>query len=121
MRIVTLCGSSKFKKQFREVEAVLALQGNIVLSLNFFEHADGIEISPEQAAVLAEVHRYKLNMCDEVFVIDVDGYIGESTREEIEFAKRNRKNIKYYSQKPFPKYLGEQFITNDDDVVSSEK
>lgn len=85
--IITLCGSSKFKQTFHEVEAKLCLEGNIVLSVNLFGHADNLDVfNPETKSMLDDIHRQKIIMSDKVFVINVGGYIGESTRSEIEFA-----------------------------------
>ncbi len=98
MKIITLCGSTKFKKEFREIEAYLALEGNVVLSLNFFEQSENIVLTKEQFSVLEKVHQRKLEMCDEVFVVDVNNYIGESTKKEILFAKEIDKPIRYFSK-----------------------
>lgn len=98
MKVITLCGSTKFKEQFEKANAHLTLQGNIVISLGFFEQSDGIEITQEQAELFERIHIEKINMCDEIFVIDVNGYIGKSTRKEIDYAKQNGKVIRYYSQ-----------------------
>lgn len=102
MRIITLCGSTKFKKQFEQTNAYLTLQGNIVISVAFFEHSEGIEITKEQADLLGTLHLRKIDLSDEVFVIDVDGYIGESTRKEIEYAEEQGKLIRYYSNGEIP-------------------
>lgn len=98
MKIITLCGSTKFKKQFEEANAYLTLQGNIVISLGFFEQSEGIEITQEQAKLFEKIHYEKINMADEIFVIDVNRYIGNSTRNEIEYAKQRGKAIHYYSK-----------------------
>ncbi len=98
MKIITLCGSTKFKKEFREVEAILALKGNVVLSLNFFEQSDNISLTKEQFSVLEKVHQRKLDMCDEVYIIDVNNYIGESTKNEIKYATEQNKPIRYYTK-----------------------
>lgn len=98
MRVITLCGSTKFKEQFEKANAYLTLQGNIVISLGFFEQSEGIEITSEQEALFERIHLEKINMADEIFVIDVNGYIGNSTKKEIDYAKRNGKSIRYYSQ-----------------------
>lgn len=97
MKVITLCGSTKFKKQFEEVNAKLTLQGHVVISLGFFEQSEGIKIRPEQAALFESIHYKKIDLADEIFVIDVDNYIGESTQKEIEYAKRKGKGIFYYS------------------------
>lgn len=98
MNVITLCGSTKFKEQFEKANAYLTLQGNIVLSLGFFEQSEGIKITEEQAELFEQMHYEKINMSDEIFVIDVNGYIGNSTRKEIEYAKLHGKLIRYYSQ-----------------------
>lgn len=99
MRVITLCGSTKFKKEFREVEAMLTLQGQIVISLGFFEQSDGIILTNEQEKMFEEMHYRKIDLSDEIYVIDVQGYIGNSTRKEIEYAKDKGKVIRYYSEK----------------------
>ncbi len=98
MKVITLCGSTKFKKQFQQANTFLTLKGNIVISLAFFEQAEGFEITQEQAELLGELHFRKIDLSDEIFVIDVAGYIGNSTRREIEYAKVNGKTIQYYSE-----------------------
>ncbi|WP_349408533.1 DUF4406 domain-containing protein [Pseudalkalibacillus sp. SCS-8] len=98
MRVITLCGSTKFKKQFRETEASLTLQGHVVISLGFFEQSEGIQITEEQEQLFKKIHFKKIDMADEIFVIDVDGYIGSSTSKEIEYANKTNKPIRYYSK-----------------------
>lgn len=98
MRVITLCGSTKFKKQFRETEAQLTLQGNIVMSLGIFGQSEGITITAEQERLFAKLQYRRIDMSDEIFVIDVDGYIGNSTRREIEYAKDRGKVVRYYSE-----------------------
>lgn len=60
--------------------------------------SEGIEITQEQAKLFEKIHYEKINMSDEIFVIDVNGYIGNSTRKEIDYAKQHGKSIHYYSQ-----------------------
>jgi hypothetical protein len=98
MKVITLCGSTKFKEQFEKANAYHTLQGNIVISLGFFEQSEGIKITQEQAELLEEIHYKKINMSDEIFVIDVNGYMGESTKKEIEYAKQQGKLVSYYSE-----------------------
>ena len=98
MKIITLCGSTKFKEQFEKANAYLTCQGHIVISLGFFEQSEGTQITHEQAESFEKIHIEKINMSDEIFVIDVKGYIGESTKKEIDYAKRTGKSIRYYSK-----------------------
>lgn len=97
MRVITLCGSTKFKKQFEKINAALTLQGNIVISLGFFEQSENILITKEHEELFKQIHLRKIDMSDEIFVIDVNGYIGESTKMEIDYAKERGKIIRYYS------------------------
>jgi uncharacterized protein YkuJ len=102
MKIITLCGSTKFKEQFEQANAFLTLQGNIVISVAFFEQTEGFEITEEQAELLGDLHFRKIDISDEIFVIDVNGYIGNSTRNEIEYAGKTGKTIRYYSDGEIP-------------------
>lgn len=92
--IITLCGSTRFKNEFLEVQKKLTLEGNIVISLGVFNHS-GDKITDEQRKQFVEMHKQKIDMSDEIFVINVGGYIGESTRSEIEYAKKHGKKISY--------------------------
>lgn len=56
MRVITLCGSTKFKEQFEQANAFLTLQGNIVISVAFFEQSEGFKITEEQAELLGNLH-----------------------------------------------------------------
>lgn len=92
--IITLCGSIKFKSEFMKVQEELTLKGNIVFTPNFFNNLKD-EINMETRKMLDEMHRQKIDMSNEIYVINVGGYIGESTRSEIEYAKSNGKKISY--------------------------
>ena len=93
--IITLCGSIKFKNEFIKVQERLTLEGNIVFTPNFFYNIKKEEINEKTKKMLDEMHRQKIDMSDEIYVINVGGYIGESTKSEIEYAKEKRKEISY--------------------------
>ncbi|EDZ49447.1 hypothetical protein [Bacillus cereus] len=97
MKIITLCGSTKFKEVFEEVNESLTLLGHIVLSVGVFVHSKELIVRPNQKKLLDKLHKKKIDLSDEIFVIDVNGYIGSSTRNEIEYAKRKNKKINYLS------------------------
>ena len=97
MNIITLCGSTKFKKYFEQVARVLSLQGNIILSVCVFEHA-GDRITQEQKVLLDDIHKRKIDMSDTIYVINPNGYIGESTASEIAYAKAHNKRIIYMEE-----------------------
>ena len=94
-KIITLCGSTRFKSAFEEMERKLTLEGVIVLTVGFYEKIDGTVLSENQIELLNELHRKKIQMSDGIFVINKDGYIGTSTQSEIEFAKVLGKVVEY--------------------------
>ena len=93
--IITLCGSIKFKDEFMKVQEKLTLDGNIVLTPNFFNNIKKEEIGLETKKMLDEMHKQKIDMSDEIYVINFGGYIGESTKTEIEYAKTKGKKVSY--------------------------
>ncbi len=93
---MTLCGSTRFKEQFMQAQKELTLQGCIVISVGLFGHSGDAEVWTEGTkAMLDDMHLRKIDMADEIFVINVDGYIGESTRREIAYAKQTGKPVRY--------------------------
>lgn len=95
-KVITLCGSTKFKEQYLEAQKRLTLEGNIVISVGLFGHSGDNEVWTEGTkAMLDDMHLRKIDMADEVFVINVGGYIGESTRQEIAYAKENGKPVRF--------------------------
>ena len=95
MKTITLCGSTKFKSEYEECNKKLTLEGNIVISVGLFGHADKVNLTKEQKSLLDEIHLRKIDLSDEIFVINVGGYIGESTQKEIGYAKAKGKAIGY--------------------------
>ncbi len=93
--VITLCGSIKFKEEFEKIQEELTLAGNIVLTPNFFHSVKKEEINNETKKMLDEMHKQKIDMSDEIYVINVGEYIGESTKSEIEYAKTKNKKISY--------------------------
>ncbi len=101
--VITLCGSTKFKKEFMEAQKRLTLEGNIVISVGLFGHSgdqevwDGMDEGTlsKTKEMLDDMHKRKIDMSDEIFVINVGGYIGDSTRSEIDYAKEHSKKVNY--------------------------
>ena len=93
--VVCLCGSTKFKDEFLEAMRRETWDGNIVLSVGFFGHADGLVFTDCDKSRLDELHKRKIDLADEVFVINVGGYIGSSTRSEIDYAVAHGKLVRY--------------------------
>lgn len=100
-KVVTLCGSTKFKEDFLRVQKELSLKGTIVISVGVFGHADGefgTTITEETKIMLDDMHKRKIDMADEIYVINKGGYIGSSTRSEIQYAKDTGKKIVYMEE-----------------------
>ena len=98
-KVITLCGSTRFKEEFIKAQKNLTLQGNIVISVGLFGHSGDNEVwTDDTKEMLDDMHKRKIDMADEIFVINVNGYIGESTKSEIEYAKRNGKIVRYLQE-----------------------
>ena len=97
MKIITLCGSVKFKDEFDNINKMLTLQGNVVLSCGIWEWIDD---SDKRKKMLNKIHKRKIDLSDEIFVINKNGYIGKSTASEIKYAMKTGKKIRYLK---FPK------------------
>lgn len=106
-KVVTLCGSTRFKDAFMEAQKRLTLKGNIVISVGLFGHSgddevwDGMDEGTlsKTKEMLDDMHKRKIDMADEIYVINVGGYIGDSTRSEIEYATMTGKAVKYLEEK----------------------
>ena len=102
-KVITLCGSTRFKDEFLKVQKELTLQGNIVISVGLFGHSGDDEVwenmdegtLTKTKEMLDDMHKRKIDMADEIFVINVGGYIGDSTKSEIEYAKEHGKIVRY--------------------------
>lgn len=102
-KVITLCGSTRFKDEFMEAQKRLTLAGNIVISVGLFGHSGDNEVwegmsedtLTKTKIMLDDMHKRKIDMADEIFVINVGGYIGSSTKSEIEYAKATGKVVNY--------------------------
>lgn len=105
-KVITLCGSTRFKEEFMEVQKHLTLKGNIVISVGLFGHSGDNEVwenmdegtLTKTKEMLDDMHKRKIDMADEIFVINVGGYIGSSTRSEIEYAQATGKPVRYLEE-----------------------
>ena len=95
-KVITLCGSTRFKEEFLEAQKRLTLEGNIVISVGLFGHSgDDVVWTEGVKDMLDRQHLAKIDLADEIYVINVDGYIGDSTRREIAYAEFKGKSITY--------------------------
>lgn len=106
-KVITLCGSTRFKDEFLRVQKELTLKGNIVISVGLFGYSGDSEVwenmdkgtLAKTKEMLDDMHKRKIDMADEIFVINVGGYIGDSTKSEIEYAKAHGKKVNYLESK----------------------
>lgn len=106
-KVITLCGSTKFKDEFLKAQKDLTLKGNIVISVGLFGHSGDSEVwenmdeetLTKTKEMLDDMHKRKIDMADEIFVINVNGYIGDSTKSEIEYAIKTGKKVNYLEDK----------------------
>lgn len=94
-KVITLCGSTRFRREFEEANKRLTLAGNIVISVGFFGHDDAQSVSAQAKRMLDDMHKRKIDMADEIYVINVGGYVGASTRSEIAYARAHYKPVHY--------------------------
>lgn len=91
MKIITLCGSMRFKNKMIEIAAKLELEGNIVIQCIYFPQNK--ILSNFELELLSKLHYKKIEISDAIYIVNVDGYIGESTKNEIEYARSLNKEI----------------------------
>lgn len=104
--VITLCGSTRFKDQFMEAQKRLTLEGNIVISVGLFGHSGDQEVwenmdegtLTKTKEMLDDMHKRKIDMADSIYVINVGGYVGTSTKSEIEYAIAQGKEVRYLEE-----------------------
>ena len=102
-KVITLCGSTRFKDEFMKAQKDLTLKGNIVISVGLFGHSGDDEVwenmdegtLTKTKEMLDDMHKRKIDMADEIFVINFGGYIGDSTKSKIEYATKTGKKVNY--------------------------
>ena len=94
-RVVCLCGSTRFKNEFIQTYANETDRGYIVLSVGRFVPQAEQALGVKKKQQLDELHKRKIDLSDEVLVINVGGYIGDSTRSEINYALAHNKLVRY--------------------------
>ena len=92
--IVCLCGSTRFRDEFARANRDLTNEGHIVLAPGVFGHS-GDPMTDEQKQLLDDLHRRKIDLADSVYVVNPGGYVGPSTRSEIDYAAEREKPIRY--------------------------
>jgi hypothetical protein len=94
--VVCLCGSTRFMQAFREANLSETLAGRIVLSIGCDTKSDEmLDLSPDVKMMLDELHKRKIDIADEILVLNVGGYVGSSTRSEIDYAYMHGKRVRW--------------------------
>ena len=97
MKIITICGSYKFKKEMVEIAEKMTLLGNCVLMPNELTRPRKEDYTQEEAFIIDKMHKEKIRLSDSILVVDVNYYIGNSTLAELEYAESLNKEILYYT------------------------
>lgn len=100
-KIICLCGSTRFYDEFQHQNFLWTMRGYIVLTVGFYPHAEfnkkvhgeDVGVTVEEKVKLDELHKRKIDIADAIFVINIGGYIGTSTRSEIDYAIKKSKSI----------------------------
>lgn len=100
-KIVCICGSTRFYDEFQDANLNETMAGNIVLTVGVFGHCAVkahrriFKISEREKTMLDDLHKSKIKIADEVFVLNVGRYIGKSCKLEIEYARSLNKPVRY--------------------------
>lgn len=94
MKIITVCGSLKFQQEMMRAAETLSLQGNCVLSV-VYPASPQKNYTQAEKEMLGAMHKERIKLSDAVYIVNVEGYIGEQTKSEIAFAKALGKEILY--------------------------
>lgn len=131
-KVITLCGSTRFKDAFMREQKRLTLEGNIVISVGLFGHSGDEEVwegmggdtITKTKMMLDDMHKRKIDMADEIFVINENGYIGDSTKSEIAYAEANGKTVNYLTPLVADSVERKEFLDKElyegDDVICKE-
>lgn len=106
-KVITLCGSTKFKSEFEQKNKELTLAGNLVISVGLFGHSGDV-INDDQKIMLDMLHKRKIDLADAIYVINKGGYIGISTMDEIQYAEATGKEIIYMEEPSSSRVLEER-------------
>lgn len=95
IKVITICGSMRFSKEMMKIAEELELKDGYAV-IQCVYNVDGQKYEGINASILDKIHRKKIDISDAIYVVNIDGYIGNSTRNEIEYAKNNGKEVIYH-------------------------
>lgn len=94
-KVITICGSTRFKTEIEHAQKLLDSQGYLVIGMYTFDHAEGLHMTDEMIDLHVKRHMQKIDMSDAIYVVNPGNYIGEFTRNEIEYAMKHGKEVMY--------------------------
>lgn len=95
IKVITICGSMRYSKEMMKIAEQLELKDGYAV-IQCVYNVDGQKYEGFDASILDKIHRKKIDISDAIYVVNIDGYIGNSTKNEIEYAKNNGKEIIYH-------------------------
>ena len=91
-KIVTICGSLRFIHKIQEIAEILELENGWVVFAPI-PHTLDRKLTDQEKTLLGDIHKAKIDLSDAIFVVNVDGYLGEAVKDEIAYAKEKGKEI----------------------------
>lgn len=95
VKVITICGSMRYSKEMMKIAEELELKESYAV-IQCVYNVDGFKYEGLDASILDKIHRKKIDISDAIYVVNIDGYIGSSTKKEIEYAKLNNKDVIYH-------------------------
>lgn len=97
MKTYTICGSMRFEREMQKIALELETKHRLNI-LQCIYNPDNITLSTEEISVLTDAHYRKIDISDGIYVVDIEGYIGQSVKKEIAYAQKHNKEIIYHSK-----------------------
>lgn len=97
IKVITICGSMRYSKQMMKIAEELELKDGYAV-IQCVYNIDEQRYEGIDASILDKIHRKKIDICDAIYVVNIDGYIGNTTKKEIEYAKNNGKEVIYHEK-----------------------
>ena len=95
LKIVTICGSMRYSKEMMKIAYELEVKkGYVVIQCVY--NVDGLTEEEIDFSLLDKLHKKKIDVSDAIYVVNIDGYIGNSAKKEIEYAINNGKEVIYH-------------------------
>jgi len=108
--IVCICGSTRFKQEFIDANLRETMKGKIVLTVGCFRHTEKEPPTEEECRMLDELHLRKIDLADEVLILNVGSYIGKGTFRELQYAYESKKKIRFLEPDQFDRIELHEFV-----------